>query len=108
MKITQNKEMKLLTNEAEGIKFKLTDEVALTKDGMIYFTDASYKYAFEDYLYDLLESRPHGRLLSFDPKTEETKVLLRDLYFPNGLAVSPDQNSLIFCETPLYVHVFCS
>ncbi|KAJ8440252.1 hypothetical protein Cgig2_001587 [Carnegiea gigantea] len=93
--------MVLLTDEAEGLKFKLTDGVSVTKDGMIYFTDASYKYAFEDHLYDLLESRPYGRLLSFDPNTRQTKVLLRDLYFPNGVAVSPDQNSLIFCETPL-------
>lgn len=93
--------MVLLSDEAEGLKFKLTDGVSVTKDGMIYFTDASYKYAFEEHLYDLLESRPYGRLLSFDPNTRQTKVLLRDLYFPNGVAVSPDQNSLIFCETPL-------
>ena len=98
--------MMLLTDEAEGLKFKLTDGVGVTEDGMIYFTDASYMYAFEDHLYDILGRHPYGRLLSFDPNTGETKVLLRDLYFPNGVAVSPDQNSLIFCETPLQVQVF--
>lgn len=96
-----NKEIKLLTDEAEGKKFKLTDGVDIARDGTIYFTDASYKYEFEKYLYDLFESRPYGRLLSYNPNTRETKVLLRDLYFPNGVAVSPDQNSVIFCETPL-------
>lgn len=101
LEITKNKEIKLLTDEAEGRKFKFTDGVDIAKDGTIYFTDASYKYGFEKYLYDILEYRPYGRLLSFDPKTGETKVLLKDLYFPNGVAVSPDQKSLIFCETSL-------
>ncbi|RVW70746.1 Protein strictosidine synthase-like 5 [Vitis vinifera] len=45
------------------------------------------------------EGRPHGRLMSFDPSTKETKVLVRDLFFANGVIVSPDQNSVIFCES---------
>lgn len=101
LKITKDKQMKVLANEADGIRFKLTDGVDVANDGTIYFTDASYKYAFEEYLYDILENRPYGRLLSFNPNTGQTKVVLRDLYFPNGVALSPDQDSLIFCETPL-------
>uniref|UniRef100_A0A803MAP7 Strictosidine synthase conserved region domain-containing protein n=1 Tax=Chenopodium quinoa TaxID=63459 RepID=A0A803MAP7_CHEQI len=96
-----NKEISLLTNEAAGKKFKCTDGVDIARDGTIYFTDASYKYGFHNYLNDILEYRPYGRLLSYDNNTRETKVLLEDLYFPNGVTVSPDQNSLIFCETPL-------
>ncbi|CBI38404.3 unnamed protein product, partial [Vitis vinifera] len=37
--------------------------------------------------------------MSFDPSTKETKVLVRDLFFANGVIVSPDQNSVIFCES---------
>jgi sugar lactone lactonase YvrE len=48
---------------------------------------------------DILEARPHGRLMSFDPSTGRTAVLARDLYFANGVSVSPDQSSLIYCET---------
>lgn len=95
--------VKTLTDEAEGVKFKLTDGVDVARDGLIYFTDASYKYNLEEHLMDILEGRPYGRLLSFDPSTKETKVLVRDLFFPNGVVVSPDQNSLIFCETVMYV-----
>ncbi|OEL34630.1 Protein STRICTOSIDINE SYNTHASE-LIKE 4 [Dichanthelium oligosanthes] len=36
--------------------------------------------------------------MSFDPASR-TAVLVRDLYFANGVAVSPDQSSLIYCET---------
>ena len=95
--------VKTLTDEAEGIKFKLTDGVDVAVDGMIYFTDASYKYSLKEYIWDILEGRPHGRLMSFDPSTKETKVLVRDLFFANGVSVSPDQNSVIFCESVMYV-----
>ncbi|XP_042509243.1 protein STRICTOSIDINE SYNTHASE-LIKE 5-like, partial [Macadamia integrifolia] len=93
--------VELLTDEAEGLKFRLTDSQDVGRDGVIYFTDASYKYSYADHLYDLLEGRPYGRLLSFDPSTNETKVLVRDLYFANGVTLSPDQEFLIFCETML-------
>uniref|UniRef100_J3N4J9 Strictosidine synthase conserved region domain-containing protein n=1 Tax=Oryza brachyantha TaxID=4533 RepID=J3N4J9_ORYBR len=50
---------------------------------------------------DVLEARPHGRLLTPPPPPPPPPptVLARDLYFANGVAVSPDQGSLIFCET---------
>ncbi|XP_061998160.1 protein STRICTOSIDINE SYNTHASE-LIKE 4-like isoform X2 [Rosa rugosa] len=99
LSISEDGEVELLTDEAEGVKFKLTDAVDVAKDGMIYFTDASYKYSFKDFIWDVLEGKPHGRLLSYDPTTKETKVLVPDLYFGNGVAVSPDQNFVIFCET---------
>ncbi|KAA8547576.1 hypothetical protein F0562_004005 [Nyssa sinensis] len=110
LKVTGEGVMELLTNEAEGVEFRLTDGVDMTQDGMIYFTDASYKYSLKDFIWDFLEGRPHGRLISYDPSTKQTKVLVRDLYFANGVAVSPDQEFLIFCETPMrrckkyYIH----
>lgn len=73
----------------------------MADDGTIYFTDASYKYKLHDFIWDILEGRPYGRLLSFDPVTKEIQVLARDLYFPNGIAVSPDQDYVVFCETPM-------
>lgn len=99
LKVTEAGEVKILAVEAEGLKFKLTDGVDVAHDGMIYFTDASYKYSLAEFKWDLLEGRPHGRLLSFDPSTQKIQILVPHLYFPNGVAVSPDQTSLIFCET---------
>ncbi|KAF8011383.1 hypothetical protein BT93_J1863 [Corymbia citriodora subsp. variegata] len=91
--------VELLTDEAEGLKFNLTDAADVARDGTIYFTDASYKYTLKEAIWDILEGRPHGRFLSYNPATKETKVLARDLYFPNGVALSPDQSFVIFCET---------
>ncbi|XP_055805271.1 protein STRICTOSIDINE SYNTHASE-LIKE 5-like [Solanum dulcamara] len=101
LNVTSEGEIKVLTEEAEGLKFKLADAVDIADDGAIYFSDASYKYKFKDYIYDFLEGRPYGRLLSYDPSTKQTRTLLSELYFANGVAVSPDQNYVIFCETPL-------
>ncbi|MBA0591980.1 hypothetical protein Gorai_008971 [Gossypium raimondii] len=77
------------------------DGVDVADNGMIYFTDASYKYSMEDSVWDVLEGKPHGRLMSFDPVTRKTRVLVTHLYFANGVAVSPRQNSLILCETTM-------
>lgn len=99
LKVTEDGKVELLTDEAEGVKFKLTEGVDIARDGMIYFTDASYKYRLKDFIWDALEGRPHGRLLRFHPVTKQTDVLVRDLYFANGVAVSPDQEFVVFCET---------
>ncbi|KAI9165199.1 hypothetical protein LWI28_009473 [Acer negundo] len=98
LSITGNSTL-LLTDEADGRKFKLTDGVDIAEDGIIYFTDASYKYNMKDFIFDILEGKPHGRFMSFDPKTKTTRVLVSDIYFANGVAVSPDQTYVVFCES---------
>ncbi|EOA25324.1 hypothetical protein CARUB_v10018641mg [Capsella rubella] len=95
------KKTELLTVEAEGLRFNLTDAVVVADDGVLYFTDASSKYNLHELNLEMLERRPYGRLLSFDPTTRVTRVLLKDLYFANGVTISPDQTHIIFCETPL-------
>ncbi|KAF5463543.1 hypothetical protein F2P56_019447 [Juglans regia] len=99
LKVTAEGKVEVLTDEAEGQKFRTTDAVDVAQNGMVYFSDASYKYSLDDFFWDMLEGKPHGRLLSYDPATKTTQVLLPNLYFANGVAVSPDQNHVIFCET---------
>ncbi|PKI56019.1 hypothetical protein CRG98_023606 [Punica granatum] len=101
LRVSQSGSVELLTDEAEGVKFKLTDGVDVAEDGIIYFTDASYKYRFKEHIWDILEGRPYGRFMSFDPKNRRTNILVRDLYFANGVAVSPKQDFVVFCETIL-------
>ncbi|KAI9072338.1 hypothetical protein K1719_040664 [Acacia pycnantha] len=101
VKVTREGKIELLTDEVEGLKFKLTDGVDIAEDGIIYFTDASYKYSFKDFMFDILEGKPYGRLISYDPATNLTSLLVSNLYFANGVAVSPDQQFVIFCESIL-------
>ena len=51
---------------------------------------------------DLMEHRPNGRFLAYDPGTKTTKLLLDKLYFANGVAVSPDQSFVLVVETSKY------
>lgn len=94
--------IRVLAVAAEGIPFKFTDAVDISESGRIYFTDASYKYGQDQYLYDLLESRPYGRLMSYDPSSGRTEVLLKGLYFANGVALSKNEDFLLVNETYRY------
>eukprot|EP00249_Psilotum_nudum_P035131 c55186_g1_i1 orf=206-1330(-) len=90
---------RVLSNSSGGVQFKFADGIDVAEDGAIYFTDASTKFGFGYSDLDVLEARPNGRLLKYDPGTRTTTLLLSNLYFPNGVAVSSNQKSLIFCET---------
>jgi sugar lactone lactonase YvrE len=91
-----------LATEAEGVPFRCTNDLDVAADGTIYFTDSSYKYPIELFLFNLVEHQPYGRFMSYDPKTKAVKVLASNLYFSNGVAVSPDQSYVLFVETASY------
>ncbi len=82
--------------------FAFTDDLDIASDGRIYFSDASSKFHQPDYILDLLEARPHGRLLRYDPSTGKTEVLLKDLYFANGVALSANEDFVLINETYRY------
>lgn len=91
-----------LTTEADGVPFRCTNDLDIAADGTIYFTDASYKFPLTQLKNDVLEHQPNGRFLAFDPRTKQTRVLLNDLYFANGVAVSPDQSFALVNDTGKY------
>lgn len=95
-------EVTVLSTEEGGLPFGNVDGIDIAPDGTVYFTDVSFKFPDDNYMDDILEHRPNGRLLSYDPKSGETKLILRDLYFPNGIAVSRDSSFLFFAETSMY------
>lgn len=91
-----------LATGAGGLPFGFTDDLDVAADGSVYFSDASGRHGPEHYLYDLLEARPHGRLLRYDPASGQTQVLLSDLYFANGVALSRDEDFVLVNETYRY------
>ncbi|MFL1453900.1 SMP-30/gluconolactonase/LRE family protein [Marinobacter sp. GN3S48] len=102
LSIAPDKTVTLLSRESEGLPFRFTDDVDIAPDGRIYFTDASSRFEQPDYVLDLLEMRPHGRLLRYNPGTGKTETLLRNLHFANGVAVSPDGDYVLVNETWKY------
>ncbi|HEX6201626.1 MAG TPA: SMP-30/gluconolactonase/LRE family protein [Thermoanaerobaculia bacterium] len=94
--------VRLLVHEAAGRPLGFADDVDVARDGTVYFSDASWRHGVDAYLLDLLEARPHGRLLRHDPATGETEVLLDGLYFANGVALSADESFVLVNETYRY------
>lgn len=92
----------VLTMEANGVPFGFTDDVDIAANGIIYFSDASSKWRQTQYEEDLLESRAYGRLLSYDPQTKQTRVLLDGLHFANGVALSAAEDFVLVNETWRY------
>lgn len=102
LRIDPQGKVETLATEADGVPFAFTDDLDIASDGRIYFSDASSKFHQPDYILDLLEARPHGRLLRYDPSTGKTEVLLKDLYFANGVALSANEDFVLVNETYRY------
>jgi len=92
----------VLSTSGGDQRLGFTDDLAVARDGTIYFSDASTKFGPGEYLYDMLEGRPHGRLLRFDPATQETTVLIPEMYFANGVALSQNEDFVLVNETYRY------
>lgn len=99
LQVSPGGDVTVLATEANGIPLGFTDDVDVAPDGRIYFSDASDRFGVGDEMLDLLEGRPHGRLLRYDPATQETEALLDGLYFANGIAVSRDGQFVLVNET---------
>ena len=88
--------------EIDDLPFGFTDDLDVASDGRVYFSDASWRFGVGEYLYDLLEARPYGRLLRYNPSTGETELLLDQLYFANGIALSQNEDFVLVNETYRY------
>jgi sugar lactone lactonase YvrE len=95
-------EVKVLAEEADGVKFGCLNDLDVGTDGTIYFTEASNKFPMSQFTNGLLEHQPNGRLLALDPQSHRPRTLLRNIHFANGVAVSPDQTFVLVAETGEY------
>lgn len=79
--------------------FLFTDDADISSTGVIYFTDASYKFHNEQYKLDFIEHGANGRFFSYHPRTKNTTLLLDNLYFANGVAISSQEDFVLVNET---------
>ena len=87
----------VLTTSFGGVPFMLTDDLDIASDGTIYFSDATYLNNINNISNDW--GQPNGRLLSYNINTGVTSLLLDNLYFANGVALSNDESFLLVNET---------
>ena len=108
-KITPDGSVQVLVDTYDGQRIEYADDLAVAANGKIYFSDASSKFSasksggsYEASLLDILEHGGHGRIFEFDPATGNTIVIADGLNFANGVAISDDQQYLLFNETGHY------
>lgn len=102
LSINPQGEVTTLLTEVNGQNLVFTDDLDIASDGTIYFSDASSKFDQHNYMLDLVEARPHGRFIAYYPETNTAKVLLDELYFANGIAISKNEDFVLINETYRY------
>ena len=88
---------------------RYADAVVVAKDGKVFFTDASRRFApaawggtFAASVLDIMEHSATGRVLVHDPVEGSTRIVADGLSFANGLALSADERWLFVAETGEY------
>lgn len=107
--IAPNGAVRVLADSVAGTPIRFADAVIVARDGVVYFTDASTRFApadwggtFEASILDILEQSATGRVLAYDPVRRTTRVVARGLSFANGVALSADEQWLFVAETGRY------
>ena len=83
----------------DDFRMRLADDLDIAPDGKIYFSEATIRYGFEEWVVDALEGRGNGRIIRYDPVTRTTRTVVRNLLFANGMCVAHDGRSVLFAET---------
>jgi len=99
LRITTDGTITDLTRYAAGERILLCNNAAVARDGVIYFSDSSNRFPVSHWRRDLLEHRPNGRILAYDPASGRTDVVATGFFFPNGVALTPAEDALLLCET---------
>jgi len=109
VKFENGEEKVIASKTSSGSPIPYADDLDVTKEGVVYFSDASTKYGAKESggtlaasLLDLMEHGLNGRVLKYDPTTGKTDVVLDGLSFANGIALTEDERHLLIVETGTY------
>jgi sugar lactone lactonase YvrE len=110
-------DLAVLSNSAAGRPICYANDLDVASNGTVYFTDstcippalndASPRPWFDtmrSFMLTLYHGEPSGRLLAWDPGAPpgpqgRTRVVLDNLWFANGVALSADESFVAVCET---------
>ena len=91
LKLTKNGTLITLADRYGDYVFKFVDDLEIDSSGVIYFTDASDRWGFHENQKNILEHQPSGSFYSYDPKSNELKLLMDSMYFSNGVAIDHEE-----------------
>jgi sugar lactone lactonase YvrE len=99
LRIAHDGAVRDLASRAAGTPILFCNNATVAADGAALFTDSSTRYPLSAWKRDMLEHRPNGRLLRYDPADGAVDIVADELYFPNGVALTPDQRAVMLVET---------
>jgi ribose transport system permease protein len=80
-------------------RLRLADDLDISDNGLIFFSEATIRYEMDEWPIDGLEARGNGRIVCYDTTTGKTHTAVRGLKFPNGICIASDGQSILFAET---------
>lgn len=80
-------------------RLRLADDCDRVPDGRIFFSEATTRFEFHEWILDGLEGRPNGRVICYDPATGSTRTAVPSLVFPNGICSCHDGESILIAQT---------
>ena len=106
-RVTPQRKVEKVTDETnrsyssinDDSRLRLADDLDITDDGRIFFSEATVRYEMHEWATDGLEARGNGRIICYDTNTGKTHTVIRDLKFPNGVCIASDGQSFLFAET---------
>tara|TARA_R110002124_G_scaffold85377_1_gene221558 strand:+ start:366 stop:1493 length:1128 start_codon:yes stop_codon:yes gene_type:complete len=100
-------EVRTLSTGSTSHAFGRLTNLAVAENGIIYLTDSSTRWDHGSrrpgYYYDMLENRPNGLVYAWDPRSREAVPIRDRLYYPNGIAIASDGQSLFVSESFRYM-----
>jgi len=78
-----------LADKYDGRRFNSPNDLTIAKDGTIYFTDPPYGLKGGKAELDF-----HGVFAVHPAKPNEVRLVVKDVLWPNGIALSPDEKTL--------------
>lgn len=96
-------------SQIDGSPIVYADDVVVADDGTVYFSDASTKFSAQQWggtlqasLLDMNEHGRYGRIIEYDPGTRQSRIIMDNLSFANGVALDPQGRFLLVAETGEY------
>lgn len=76
---------------------KVFNSVAVAKNGDVFWSDSSSDFPLYDGVFGFL-ANPSGRLFHYNRKTKENKALIDEIFFANGVVLSPNEDFVVVSE----------
>eukprot|EP01025_Chloroclados_australasicus_P024267 TRINITY_DN243_c1_g2_i5.p1 TRINITY_DN243_c1_g2~~TRINITY_DN243_c1_g2_i5.p1 ORF type:complete len:383 (-),score=41.80 TRINITY_DN243_c1_g2_i5:125-1273(-) len=108
-------EITILSNQVRDLEGKFrrivyANDLDVSSNGEVYFTsssdipvayDANKKFydTMWSYLLTMFHGKPTGFLVRYNPDTRSSQMLMDDLWYANGVALSKKEDFIVVCET---------